>query len=373
METSRDHERTSLDVLDALYGGLLADNSWEAFLRALGGRLDATYATLILTAPGESVPGEILTPDIDPGRVDDFAEALFATDPFVGLPEGRVAAFAQFVAGRRLADDWRRFLDDTSGDQILGVDIRSESGLEARFRLTRDRSRPDFDAREREALQALVPHFRHALALYERLQASAIEQGVYRGAMEQMAVAALILDRKGRVLHSNVVGERLLAAGDGLSTHAGALRLASRAAQAELDAHLRRPPSAGEAARLRIPRPSGARDFNAAVRPTGGTAHLGDGQPALALFIGDPDQQPRASPEALRDMFQLTRMEAALAAALADGSSLVEAADHLGIAHNTARTHLRATFSKTGARRQSQLVRLIQASLAELSAPDASF
>jgi DNA-binding CsgD family transcriptional regulator len=122
--------------------------------------------------------------------------------------------------------------------------------------------------------------------------------------------------------------------------------------------------------RLRLPRPSGAPDLSIAVRSTGQPARMGEGQPALALFIGDPDQKPRASPEALRDLFQLTRTEAALAAALAGGVSLIEAANQLGVTHNTARSHLRAVFSKTGAHRQSQLVRLVQASLAELSGPD---
>ena len=52
-----------------------------------------------------------------------------------------------------------------------------------------------------------------------------------------------------------------------------------------------------------------------------------------------------------------------LAAALASGRSLVEAADTLGIAHNTARAHLRSIFAKTGARRQSQLVHLLRSGL----------
>lgn len=362
-----DDSREVLTVLETLYGGLLADGAWDGFLRALAHWLHATYASLILTAPGKTVPGEVLTPDIDPQRVNDYAEGLFATDPFVGLPEGRVLAFAEFMAGRTLDEDWRRFLDESGADQILGVDVRSSTGLEARFRLTRNRSRPDFGSAERDALQAIVPHLRHGVGLYERLQSSAIEHGVYRSAVEQMAVAAIILDHRGGVLHRNAVAEGLLARADGLSVHAGRLRLGGQAEQAELERLLQSPASAGEVGRLRVTRPSGERDLNLIVRPVGGRDHMGAGRPALALFVADPGQPPRASAEALRDMFQLTRTEAALCAALADGSSLVEAANRLGMAHNTARAHLRATFAKTGARRQSQLMRLIQTSLADLA------
>jgi DNA-binding CsgD family transcriptional regulator len=56
-------------------------------------------------------------------------------------------------------------------------------------------------------------------------------------------------------------------------------------------------------------------------------------------------------------------MEANLAVALASGRSLVDAADALGIAHNTARSHLRSIFAKTGVRRQSQLVHLLHGSV----------
>ena len=55
-----------------------------------------------------------------------------------------------------------------------------------------------------------------------------------------------------------------------------------------------------------------------------------------------------------------------LAMLLANGLTLDEASDALGISHNTARAHLRSTFSKTGVTRQTMLVRLILRSVATL-------
>lgn len=46
--------------------------------------------------------------------------------------------------------------------------------------------------------------------------------------------------------------------------------------------------------------------------------------------------------------------------------SLEEAAEALGIKPNTARAHLRSIFSKTGVRRQTELVRLFLNSVAWL-------
>jgi DNA-binding CsgD family transcriptional regulator len=62
----------------------------------------------------------------------------------------------------------------------------------------------------------------------------------------------------------------------------------------------------------------------------------------------------------LRERFQLTRAEAALALRLAEGESLADAAAALDIAYNTARSHLRAIFAKSGTHRQVQLVALLR-------------
>ncbi len=51
---------------------------------------------------------------------------------------------------------------------------------------------------------------------------------------------------------------------------------------------------------------------------------------------------------------------------LANGLSLEEAAENLGIMRNTARAHLRAIFSKTGVRRQAELVRVMLNSVVSL-------
>ncbi|MGH6694721.1 helix-turn-helix transcriptional regulator [Sphingopyxis sp.] len=360
-------------LLTDLFGGLLTDTPWEDFLRGLALHLDGTYATLILTMPGTRKPGTIVTPDADPQTSEDYAESFFASDPFKGLPEGKVLSFSDFVQGAaRASDFWRDFLEAAGGDQILGVDLRFDSGFEARLRVTRDRSRHDFGVAERDALQALVPHLRHAIQLFERLQASGAEHGVYRGVVEQMGVAAITLDHDGKVIRTNAVAERLLAEGDGLTLAGGRLRLAAGTAHRTLEKLLKMldaetDPAASPPQRFRIERPSGQRDLGVVAKAVTTPAFMRGGKgAALALFISDPGQDAAPDPEAIRDLFQLTRMEALLAAALAGGGSLVEAADRLGIAHNTARSHLRSIFAKTGARRQSQLVHLLHAGMTEL-------
>ena len=73
------------------------------------------------------------------------------------------------------------------------------------------------------------------------------------------------------------------------------------------------------------------------------------------LVFESPGYRP-VSAQVLQQIYGLTRAEIVLVQALASGPSLEEAAHVIGIAVNTARTHLKHIFIKTGAKRQSELI-----------------
>ena len=70
--------------------------------------------------------------------------------------------------------------------------------------------------------------------------------------------------------------------------------------------------------------------------------------------------------EILGQLFEFTPAEAALALLLANGLTLDEAAEELGVTRNTAKSHLSSVFSKTGVTRQPKLVQLILKSVAPM-------
>lgn len=350
------------DLLESLYGGIVEERPWERFLRAFSAWLNGSYATLILTAPGLSEPGALVTPGADPKTNEDYLATYFANDPFQGLPDGQVTSFREFLGTQTSPEieGYKEFLEGAGGDQVLGVDLRFASGLEARCRVTRDRSLPDFTPEDRARFQMLVPHLRNATRLFERLQIEGAEHGVYRGAVEQLGVGTVILDQSGHVTRTNAVAETLLQSDVGLRVSDGRLMLDDPKHQSAINAMLKNAP-ATQPFRFKLTRPAG-NDIAAVARPVTAPAIVRGGA-ALAIFFSVPGDDAQLDPAAIRDLFQLTRMEAVLAASLATGRSLVEAADILGIAHNTARAHLRSIFAKTGARRQSQLVHLLRSGL----------
>jgi DNA-binding CsgD family transcriptional regulator len=80
-------------------------------------------------------------------------------------------------------------------------------------------------------------------------------------------------------------------------------------------------------------------------------------RPAALVFIRDPEAPLAAT--RLRELFGLTRTEAAVAAGLGDGKSLENIAADLGTGIGTVRTHLKRVLAKTGTHRQAQLVALL--------------
>lgn len=72
--------------------------------------------------------------------------------------------------------------------------------------------------------------------------------------------------------------------------------------------------------------------------------------------MGDETRRPEA---ALPARYGLTAAELRIATELAAGSSLRAIADRHRISYETARTQLKAVLSKTGTRRQSELVSLV--------------
>jgi DNA-binding CsgD family transcriptional regulator len=96
-----------------------------------------------------------------------------------------------------------------------------------------------------------------------------------------------------------------------------------------------------------------------APRQLSGSIVPGLPQAAALLLIHDPDRAVAMPPERLVRVYGLTPAEAKLAAALAGGASLGAYADNARITIGTARWYLKQVLAKTGAHRQSDLVRQV--------------
>jgi DNA-binding CsgD family transcriptional regulator len=165
-----------------------------------------------------------------------------------------------------------------------------------------------------------------------------------------MAFAAFHLDAERRLLYVSQRARAMLAEGRLLREEGGRLAAALPADAACLAEAL------AQATRLQASAPV---RLGGRPRPLslGCAVPLGEGEAALVLAALDEEGGPAAAMAAA--WFGLTPTEARLAGLLARGKDLQNAGEQLRISLGTARTHLKSIFLKTGASRQSELVRLL--------------
>jgi DNA-binding CsgD family transcriptional regulator len=386
-------ERIDLEfgrLVDLIYQGTLEEQPWQGALPALREAMDAQVVSLILRPPTAGDQGVILNcvrPESarsdtgtvlaspDDWEVSAYRAQFFALDPFVNLPLDRVIALEDILPDSELvaSDYYLHYLEPIGLFRILGVDTAEPGGMLARLRFSRRRDEARFGKRERELLTSLTPHLRRAIEIYAKLNRTTSERDVYAGAVNQLSVASIILDERGRLLTTNAVGQALLDSGEGLGVRDGRLyiegRDINRALQQALatitKAQLRGETSVIKA--LRVPRPAGRSDLGLVIRPVPASQWSeGQSSPSVAVFVSDPDLQDSTSRQILGELFDLTPAEANLATQLARGLSLAQVSSAQGTSQHTARAQLKSIFANTGVSRQAELVRLVLKSVASL-------
>jgi DNA-binding CsgD family transcriptional regulator len=183
--------------------------------------------------------------------------------------------------------------------------------------------------------------------------------------LDRLPQAVVLVDPGGAVSHLNERAAAIAAQGDGLNVHNGVLRCARPADTVTLHRLI------GDVARrsgcvdgtvmrgLRIQRPLGRRPLTVLVTVLRDRDAPANSEAVIAVFVTDPEDAPAIDGHMLRAWYDLTPAEARVAVLLAGGLSLHEIVERLGIGTNTARTHQKSIFGKTGAHRQGELIRLL--------------
>ncbi|ENO94135.1 LuxR family transcriptional regulator [Thauera sp. 28] len=363
-------------IVSIIYASAMDHQKWVDALQEMRGLFAANFLTLILREASLEDPGLIVwVGDGAEGGSARFEPARDDLTPFANLAADRIHVVDDLMA----SSDWRRsaYFQQSCRPHdvfhVMSVDISIAGAGRLPLRITRPESAPAFSERDRARCQALLPHLRRALQLHNQLRRKESLGGMYSSAMGRLSVGTVVLDERGRVFDQNPIARDILANGDGLKVAGGRLeafypsdnRALQNLIRGAFARHASCQPAVAEA--LSISRPSGQPHLGIVVEvlPPGEWAG-GRGRPVVVLYVRDPAGRTLADAEAVRQLFNLTPTETAVALKLADGTSLEEAAEALGIRRNTARAHLRAIFSKTGVRRQTELVRILLNSVAPL-------
>jgi DNA-binding CsgD family transcriptional regulator/PAS domain-containing protein len=221
------------------------------------------------------------------------------------------------------------------------------------------------DAQARRRMSQIVPHVRRAVLISKVVDLQKVEARALADTLDALTAAVFLADRNARIVHANAAAHALLA--DGAVVHATGGRLLTNDAPTTRNLHdIFASASGGDGAvgtkGIALALVARGETFvahvlpltSAARRPSG-TSHAA----VAAVFVHKAVLDLQSPLEAVARRFGLTAGEVRVLLAIGTVGGVAEAADALGLAEATVRTHLHRLFAKTGTTRQVDLVRLV--------------
>ena len=365
------------ELVGALYEGPLESPPWQSGMQLLRGHMEAAHVTLMLRPPSSDNTGIMInTGPITTHGLESYENHFFSLDPFVRLSEGQVVA-AEELIGKQWLDSpiYLEYLRPLGIRHLLGADIYTRDGVECRLRITRSEDAPAFSEADKALVRFVLPHLKRSIQLHTRLDFLEGERQLFAGTVNRMLLGMVSFSENGDILETNEEARRILGERDGLWLNDNKLCVDNAQESRELHRLVRQAladANSGDGTSMvqaiSVTRPSGRAPLGILIRavPMGQWCES-KRRSAAVMFLRDAESNvPQPSQELVRRLFGLTRKEAALALLLAEGLTLDEAADKMDVRRNTARTHLRSIFCKTGVTRQTMLVRLLLNSVVTL-------
>lgn len=362
-------------LIDRIYAAALDPEVWQEVTEEFSALFGGAPTMLGFLMPGELSLGPRYFVGLDEDYLADYLPRLLRDVPWstkymaqfadrwgdMGEVIGHVNLaetefYTEWLKPQGLAAVWPggHTVVSGSGDPIGG------------FTVFRREGEPPFSEEEFAAADVFIPHVRRSIQVHLTVHGAQRVRLALAEAIDRLPTGVLLLDARRRVVIQNKGAERIVSADDGFRVD----RTGPSAEDARENAVLqrliadamdaRRGQELDAAGFVAISRPSEKRAYAVMVTPLiappGGSV-VSDA--VVAIFVSDPTARPIAGPEVLEELYQLTHSEAELVRLLAAGLSLEEAAESRGVSLNTARSHLKHAFAKTGTSRQGELVRLV--------------
>lgn len=359
-----------LDLIGQVYDAGVEPRLWDAVLVRIGQRFHANGGILATTAGGSNR----LNFSSEFGAAPEW-QALYNQEYYKPELNPLFPAFRRLRPGLAAAD-WMLlpkqnlmrspFYNEWSLPQnrhaYFGLVTSAGPQTVGAIMFCRGRRPGDFTPREVALLQVLSPHLVRAVALSRHLGALEGRRQLFDVLLDVAAGPVIVVEPDGRIVLANHAARRILDAADGLLVRQNRLTAACQGDTSLLRRRIKATTERSLIVRetLAVRRHSGARPYGIVATPVPvEAAGFMSGRKLVAVLVADPDAAPPDMAMGLQSAYGLTPAEAALVALLShDTPSLADAADRLGVSRTTVRTHLKHCYQKTGARRQTELIRL---------------
>lgn len=352
------------DLLLPLFAGFEEEPLWGTFLHRLLARARAQRICLLIRPAGvtgtppirlmAAARGEAHT--AAPFDIDEFSAAGLM--PYAALRPNRVYSLEETTIpeGPEAVRRQRQVLDAAEVADARFIRIIARGDHNAWLVLLHDRR--DFGAGDSALLSSLAPHVTLALAMLMDSRALRLRATIAEDALALLGVGQAIFDGEGHVVLADSIAaaELEVQAGSRPQVRAGAAQALSAACRELSHAS----PTARRTVRYddRL-----GKDLLLRHAPIDPDATLSGGYSVGLLRRPRRENEAGAAPVVAATLGLSTR-EAALAEAISQGRSIVEAGAELHLTPETARNYSKRIYAKTGATGQADLVRLILTGLA---------
>jgi DNA-binding CsgD family transcriptional regulator len=303
---------------------------------------------------------------VDPHYIKLYSDGYSRFDPLARLPPlGHVVGLPDLVS----YDDYRRgpfyqewlrpqgcadtpnvLLDKSDcpvlltflvgGDEVMGGDMRRR-------------------------IAQVAPHAQRAVMINKAIERKKSQTTTFADTLDGLSAGVFLVDVQCRIMHANAAGQDLLGEDDVLRSIGGQLVARDRQANQSLREGI---------ANIRVGGEGGGTAFSmitddgaqyvAHVLPlksvirTASPPSLGA---AAAVFVRKVELDGQSYGALVARAYGLTPAESRVMLAIVEVGGVPETSERLGVAETTVKTHLYRVFSKTGASRQADLVKLAAA------------
>jgi DNA-binding CsgD family transcriptional regulator len=371
------HEKAKRELLRLTYECAADPRHWPLLLEEFAKTFKAESAALVVQDLKDSRGSVVENWGVEPLWQSRYAEHYAATNVWTQRAEHLLQPGVPLASERLITDSemvktefYNDFLRPQNSFYGFGGALLREDSVSSFITALRSKKAGPYRAPELLLLAQLMPHLRSALRLRQRI--AGLEQQVSQlsSALDHLAQGMIIASQKAQVIFMNRRAETIIREKDGLWLAPDGL-CASRAVETgQLRESIARVATVQNhpGSILSLDR-AGKGPLKLLIAPLLPSLGHFVRKPAALIWIAFPEPVAVTSPALLERLFQFTRAEARLAAALLEGKSLQEFSAEAGVTLHTAKTHLKNLFTKTGVSRQAGLVRLVLNVVSQLGKP----
>lgn len=363
------------DCVAALHEAALTPKHWPEALQASMRLFGASGIVLTDIDTQLGSPRSIQTAGHEPAVLAAYAGHYAAIDPTIAVgmsgAHGTVYHLREHFSEQQMArmEYFQDFLFAFGVADVMATPLDYASNARLFVSLQRRTGEAPFDPTSHPLLGRFARQVNIAKQTEACLRTSAYNNMALAAGFDAFAAAMFVVDAKARVRHQNRAADTLLRAHTGVEFRSGKLQLSSSSADARLLHSLRAASQPrGQAATFTITA-TGGESLQVLAVPLHPAHDLTTSwqEPLVLLIVSDTHHMAAVATQTMRRLYGLTAAESRLVAELADGKTLREITEQRAVSLATLRTQLIAAFTKTGVRRQVDLVRLV-ASLAPVAA-----